>query len=230
MAITKQKKEEVVAELQDLFTNAKSIVFSDYQGINVKDFGTLRSELRKNEVNFKVAKKTLIKIAAEKAGFKDLPNNVLEGQVGAAFGMGDEVMAAKTLYEFSKKHDAIKLLGALMEGRSLSQEETLELAKIPGKEELLAKLVGSLNSPISGFHGTLYSLLRNFVGVVEAYKDKLEEEGPVQEMEVTPTEKPKKEEESTVKEKTVPEESTAKEKTVPEENPAKEADTNPDEN
>jgi len=178
MAITKQKKEEVVAELQDLFTNAKSIVFSDYKGVNVKDFGTLRGKLRENEVNFKVAKKTLIKIAAENAGVKNLSDEVLEGQVGVAFGMGDEVAAAKTLYEFSKSNEAIKLLGALMEGRNLSKEETLQLAKIPGKDELLAKLVGSMKSPISGFHGTLSSLLRNFVGVVGAYKDKLEKEGP----------------------------------------------------
>ncbi|MBD3156374.1 50S ribosomal protein L10, partial [Candidatus Peregrinibacteria bacterium] len=85
MAISKEKKKEVVAELQDLFTNAKSIVFSDYKGINVQDFGTLRGKLRENEVTFKVAKKTLIKIAAEKAGFKDLPDEVLEGQVGTAF-------------------------------------------------------------------------------------------------------------------------------------------------
>lgn len=181
MAISKEKKKEVVAELQDLFANAKSIVFSDYKGINVKDFGTLRGKLRENEVTFKVAKKTLIKIAAEKAGFKDLPDEVLEGQVGTAFSMGDEVAAAKTLYEFSKDNDSISLLGAIMEGENLSKEETLHLAQIPGREELLSKMVGSLQSPISGFHGALSSLLRNFVGVVGAYKDKLEKEGPATE-------------------------------------------------
>jgi large subunit ribosomal protein L10 len=176
MAISKEKKKEVVAELQDLFKNAKSIVFSDYKGINVKDFGTLRGKLRENEVTFKVAKKTLIKIAAEKAGFKNLPDEVLEGQVGTAFAMGDEVAAAKTLYEFSKDNNSISLLGAIMEGENLSKEETLHLAQIPGREELLSKMVGSLQSPISGFHGALSSLLRNFVGVVGAYKDKLEKE------------------------------------------------------
>ncbi len=186
MAISKEKKKEVVAELQDLFANAKSIVFSDYKGIKVKDFGTLRGKLRENEVTFKVAKKTLIKIAAEKAGFKDLPDEVLEGQVGTAFSMGDEVAAAKTLYEFSKDNDSISLLGAIMEGENLSKEETLHLAQIPGREELLSKMVGSLQSPISGFHGALSSLLRNFVGVVGAYKDKLEKEGPA------PEEKPEK--------------------------------------
>lgn len=174
MAVSKQKKEEVLAELNDLFANSKSVVFSGYKGVSVKDLSDLRRKLRKNEVTFKVAKKTLIKMAAEKAGFKDIPDEALDGQVGVAFGMGDEVAAAKTLFEFSKTNEAVSLLGALMEGRTLSKEETLQLAKIPSREELLAKLVGSMKSPISGFHGTLYSLLRSFVGVVGAYKEKLE--------------------------------------------------------
>ncbi len=174
MAVSKQKKEEVLAELNDLFANSKSVVFSGYKGVSVKDLSDLRRKLRKNEVTFKVAKKTLIKMAAEKAGFKDIPDEALDGQVGVAFGMGDEVAAVKTLFEFSKTNEAVSLLGALMEGRTLSKEETLQLAKIPSREELLAKLVGSMKSPISGFHGTLYSLLRSFVGVVGAYKEKLE--------------------------------------------------------
>ncbi len=178
MAITKDKKQEILKELTDLFENAKSVVFSDYKGVSVKEFGNLRSKLREKDVAYKVAKKTLIKLASEQAGFKDLPEEVLEGQVGIAFAQNDEIAAAKTLFEFSKNNKNIKLLGALMEGRTLTKEETLELAQIPGKEELLAKLVGSIKSPINGFHGVLSSLLRNFVGVVSAYKDKLEESGP----------------------------------------------------
>ncbi|MBA4336983.1 50S ribosomal protein L10 [bacterium] len=174
MAVSKQKKEEVMVELKELFSNSKSVVFSGYKGVSVKDLSDLRRKLRKNDVTFKVAKKTLIKRAAENAGFKDIPDEALEGQVGAAFGMGDEIAAAKTLFEFSKTNEGVKLLGSLMEGKILSKEETLQLAKIPSRTELLAKLVGSMKSPISGFHGTLYSLLRSFVGVVGAYKEKLE--------------------------------------------------------
>lgn len=178
MAVTKEKKEEVLNELSKLFENAKSIVFAEYKGLSVKDMRNLRKRMQSSDVTYKVAKKTLIKLAAEQAGFKDIPDSILEGQVGAAFGMNDEIAAAKTLYEFSKTNEHIRLLGAFMEGRTLSQAEALELAKIPGKEELLAKLVGSLKSPISGFHGILASLLRNFVGVIGAYKDKLEKEAP----------------------------------------------------
>ncbi|MFC1599451.1 50S ribosomal protein L10 [Patescibacteria group bacterium] len=196
MAVSKAKKEEVIAELTDLFKNSKSVVFSDYQGISVKDVQTLRRNLRDNDSTFKVAKKTLIKLAAKDAGFDEIPEEALVGQVGVAFSMGDEIAAAKTLYDFSKTNDAVKLLSAFMEGKTLSKEETLELAKIPGKDELLAKLVGSMKSPISGFHGVLYSLLRSFVGVVDAYRDSLpaEEAAPAPAPAPAPAEEPKAEE------------------------------------
>lgn len=179
MAVTKQKKEEIIAELTDLFKNSKSVVFANNHGISVKDAQTLRRSLRDNDSTFKVAKKTLIKLAAKEAGFDEIPEEALEGQVGVAFSMGDEIAAAKALYEFSKSNNSVKLLSAIMEGKALSKEQTLELAKIPGKDELLAKMVGSMKSPISGFHGVLYSLMRTFVGVVDAYKDsKPAEEAP----------------------------------------------------
>lgn len=196
MAVTKQKKEEVIAELVDLFKNSKSVVFSDYQGISVKDVQDLRRKLRENDSKFKVAKKTLIKLAAKDAGFPEIPEEALEGQVGVAFSMGDEIAAAKTLYDFSKSNDAVKLLSAFMEGEALSKEQTLELARIPGKDELLAKMVGSMKSPISGFHGVLYSLLRSFVGVVDAYRESkpAEEVAPAEEStEEAPKEEAKEE-------------------------------------
>lgn len=180
MAITKQKKEEILQSLSDLFGNSKSVVFSDYKGINVKDFGILRKKLKEKEVVYKVAKRTLIKLAAEKAGFKEIPDEALEGQIGLAFSQGDEIAAAKTLYEFSKSNKNLTLLGALMEGRTLTKNEILTLAEIPGKEELIAKFIGTLNYPISGFHGALSSLIRNLVGVLSSYKDKVEKEKPAE--------------------------------------------------
>lgn len=192
MAITKEKKQEIVKQLAQLFEDAKSVVFSDYRGLSVKDFNDLRSKLRDEDVDYKVAKKTLIKIAADKAGFKDIPEDVLSGQIGLAFSKDDEIIAAKTLYEFSKDNESLQLLGALMEGDIIEQEKTLELAKIPSKDELLAKLVGSIKAPVSGFHSSLHSLLRNFVGVMASYKDKVEQEGPKEEAKEEPKEEPKK--------------------------------------
>lgn len=181
MAITKDKKKEIVKQLSEHFENAKSVVFSDYKGLSVKDFNDLRRKLKDEDVAYKVAKKTLIKIAADKAGFKEIPEEVLDGQIGLAFSKDDEIIAAKTLYEFSKDNENIKLLGSLMEGNMLMSDKTIELAKIPAKDELLAKLVGSIKAPVSGFHSALHSLLRNFVSVLSSYKEKVEKESPKEE-------------------------------------------------
>jgi len=206
MPVTKQKKEEIVAELTDLFKNSKSVVFAQNHGISVKDVQTLRRNLRENDSTYKAAKKTLIKLAAKNAGFDEIPEEALDGQVAVAFSMNDEIAAAKTLYDFSKTNDTVKLLSAFMEGKTLSKEETIELAKIPGKDELLAKMVGSMKSPISGFHGVLYSLLRSFVGVVDAYKDSKPAEEPKAE------EKPAEEAKEEPKEEAKAEEPAADEK------------------
>jgi len=174
MPVTKQKKADILKDLDTYFNDAKSVVFTNYKGVSVKDISTLRRQLAAKDCKFKVAKKTLIKIAAAKAGFKDIPDESFTGQVGAAFSQGDEVAAAKILYDFSKTHEQIQLLGALMEGRALTKAETMVLAKLPGRQELLSRLVGSMKAPVSNFHGVLYALLRNFVGVVSAYKEKME--------------------------------------------------------
>ncbi len=217
MPVSKAKKEEVIAELTDLFKNSKSVVFTDYQGISVKDVQTLRRNLLDNDSQFKVAKKTLVKLAAKEAGFDEIPEEALVGQVGVAFSKGDEIAAAKTLYDFSKTNETVKLLSAIMEGKTLTQAETIELAKIPSRDELLAKMVGSMKSPISGFHGVLYSLLRSFVGVVDAYKDSLPaDEAPAKE---EPKEEAKTEEapaEEASKEEASKEEAQAEEEAKPE--------------
>jgi large subunit ribosomal protein L10 len=229
MPVTKQKKEEIIAELVDLFKNSKSVVFSDYQGISVKDIQELRSKLREKDSQFKVAKKTLIKIAAKDAGFDEIPEEGMVGQVGVAFSMGDEIAAAKTIYDFSKTHEAIKLLSAFMEGRALTHAEAMELAQIPGKEELLAKLVGSMNAPISGFHGVLYSLMRTFVGVVDAYREKVEKEGPEEAPATEEAPAPAAEEQNEQSEASGESEANEAEKAPAEEAKAEAEDTKPSE-
>ena len=175
MPLTKEQKVELLKEISEKMKDAKSVVFADYQGLTVEELKELRSKLREEGVSFKVAKKTLIRIAAEENGFDELPNEALEGPVGAAFSMEDEVVAAKILHNFSKDHDNLKLRGALFEGRVLSLSETKELSLIPGKEELYAKLVYLLNSPISGFHGALNNTISGFVRVLNAIKEKQEQ-------------------------------------------------------
>jgi len=175
MALNKDQKAEVLKKVSESMKDAKAVVFADYQGISVNDLDNLRSKLREAGVRFQIVKKTLIRLAAKENGFEEIPNEVLEGPVGAAFSMEDEIAAAKILATFAKKNKNVKLRGSLFEGRVLSVAETKELANLPGKEELLGKLVYLLKSPISGFHGVLYNTMGGFVRVLNAVKEKQEQ-------------------------------------------------------
>ncbi len=176
MALTREQKEDIVKKMTEQMKNAKSVVFADYKGLSVTDMQNLRTKLRESGVEFKITKKTLMKIAAKDAGFNDeLPQEVLEGPVGAAFSMEDELAAAKILFNYSKENKKLDLRGAIFEGRVLSVAETKELAQLPGKEELLAKFVYLVKSPIQGFHGVLSNTISGFVRVLDAVREKQEQ-------------------------------------------------------
>ncbi len=174
MAVTKAQKTVIKDDLVECFKKAKSAVFSQYDGTNVKNIRDLRKKLRGGNAEFKVARKTLIAIAAKEAGCPEVPEALLAGQVGVAFSYGDEVTAAKTVHDFAKSVDSVKIIGALFEGKYLSGAEAKVIASLPGREQLLAQLVGVLKGPISGFHGTLHGVLSKFVRTVEAVRAKKE--------------------------------------------------------
>lgn len=177
MAVTKEKKAEVLKGLDDRFGRAKSVYFADFRGLTVKDLHTLRGKLRDQNVEYVVAKKTLMKIAAKNSNLPEIPDDVMQGPVGAAFSYEDEIAAVKAMHEFAKKAENLKILGGLVEGRYVNKAEAIQLAQLPSKTELLAKLVGSMKAPISGFHGVLHGVMRGFVGVVNAYQEKKAKEG-----------------------------------------------------
>lgn len=176
MPLTKEQKQDILKKLVEQIKAAKSIIFADFEGLSVEEITELRNQMREQGASFKVAKKTLIRIAAKEAGYdQELSDDILEGSVGAAFSMEDEIAAAKILYNFSKKHKKLDLRGGLFEERVISVEETKQLAMLPGKEELLAKFVYLLKSPISGFHGVLNNTIAGFVRVLNAVKEKQEQ-------------------------------------------------------
>lgn len=172
MPVTRKQKQETLASLINSFKEAKTVVFAQYQGTNVKDIKLLRKKLREQKVGFKVARKTLMKLAAKERGFAEIPADFLQGPIGLAFGMGDEIAPAKTLHEFGKDHETIKMTGAIFEGKLIGAAEIKAIASLPAKEALLSSLVSLLKSPISGFHGVLHALLRNFVYVMSEVQKK----------------------------------------------------------
>lgn len=174
MAVTKVQKQEILKELVDSFKKSKSAVFGQYQGTNVKNIRALRKKLRENNAEFKVARKTLIALAAKEAGFPEVPESLLDGQIGIAFSNGDAIIGAKTLHDFGKDVESIKIIGAFFEGKYLDAASAKIIASLPGREQLLAQLVGMLKGPISGFHGTLHGILSGFVRAIDAVRQKKE--------------------------------------------------------
>jgi large subunit ribosomal protein L10 len=168
--LTRLQKEELVKKLLEQIKTSKVAVFSDYSGTSVGKMKKLRDELQKNGASYKIAKKRLLEIAFKEAGIEvDVKN--MQGQVGVAIGQEDEVSAAKVLQQFSKENKNFKVLQGILEGKILTENEVQALASLPSREELLAKLVGSINAPVSGFVNVLAGNLRNLVGVLKAISD-----------------------------------------------------------
>jgi len=172
MAVTKEKKAEVLKELNDKFGRAKAVYFSGYRGMTVKKMVALRKKLHKSGVDYAVAKKTLYKIAAKNNDYPEIPDEIMQGPVAAAFGYDDVVIPAKLLHEFTKEAEQLEILGGMVEKKFVSKAQAMELAMLPSREQLLAKLVGSMKAPISGFHGVLSGVLRKIVYALAAVRDK----------------------------------------------------------
>lgn len=167
MPATRQQKELILKDLTEKFKNAKSVVAADYKGVKVKELQSLRKDLKSTNGSLKISKKTLMKLALKENGYPEIPTEIMEGPVALAFSE-DEISAAKTLYNFATKNPNLKLLGGFMDGEVLNLKQVIELAKIPGKLELYAKMLGSMQSPVYGFHAVLNGLMRNFVYVLSA--------------------------------------------------------------
>lgn len=167
MAKSKEQKEQIVAQLKHDFGRAKSVVFANFQGLTVAETEELRSKARAEGVGVYVAKKTLLERAVEQSDIDDVSPRAFDGGVATFFGFEDVVAPAKIVHEFSKDHEAVEILGGAMEGSGIAVEQVKALAALPSKQELLAKLVGSLNAPMSGFANVLAGNLRGLVTVLD---------------------------------------------------------------
>lgn len=169
--LTKQQKIELVKGLTGKIKASKSAVFVDYKGLKVKDSTDLKRSLRKAGVDYVVVRKTLLDIALKNAGIEGASIKALDGQIALSLSNTDEVSGAKIIDTFSKTNENVKMLGGVLGMQVMNADEVKALAKIPSKEELLAKLVGTLNAPISGFVNVLAGNLRGLVQVLNAVKE-----------------------------------------------------------
>ena len=143
-------KEAKVAEIKEKLQKANSVVINKYQGLTVEEDTLLRKNLREAGVEYKVYKNTLVTIAAKELGLEGIVE-YLEGPVSIAFGYEDVTVAARVLNDFAKDHKKLELKAGIVEGEVYDEAKIKQLATIPSKEVLIAKLLGSIKSPISSF-------------------------------------------------------------------------------
>jgi len=168
MSKTRTQKEAVVEILADKMRRMKSAAFVSVHGYTMKDADALRIKAKQAGVEVAVTKKTLLKRAADQA----FDAHAFEGSILSAFSFSDEVSAAKLLAALVKEKTDMKIVGGILEGEIVEVEKIKMLATLPGKQELLGKMVGSLQAPISGFVNVLVGNLRGLVTVLKAVQEK----------------------------------------------------------
>lgn len=174
MAKSKQQKKEIVAELTDKLNKAKSVVLTNYQGITVSEIQELRKQMSEQAVDYHVVKNTLLKVSWDQSELKDVKLEKQDGPVAVALGYEDEVAPAKLVYEFAKTHKQLEMISGVLENKLLTKEEIEALAKLPSRDELIAKTVGSIKAPLTGFVNVLAGNLRGLVGALNAIKEQKE--------------------------------------------------------
>ncbi|SET78591.1 LSU ribosomal protein L10P [Natronincola peptidivorans] len=159
-----EMKKEVVAEITEKFQNSTAAVVVHYRGLKVEEVTELRNKFREAGVEYKVYKNTLTRRAAENAGMEELVKELV-GPNAIAFSYDDPIAPAKIANEFAKTHKKLELKVGVVEGTFYNEDKLKELADVPAREVLIAKLLGSLKAPIS-----------NFAYLVQAIADKKAEE------------------------------------------------------
>ena len=168
-----ESKKAVVESLTGKIQDATSVVFVDYKGITVAQDTELRRKMREAGVHYNVVKNTLLRIAAEQAGIEGLEPS-LEKNTAIAVSPEDPVAVAKIVCEFAKENKELKVKVGVLDGKVIGADEIKALASLPPKEVLIAKMLGSMNAPISGFVNVLQGTIRNVVYALEAVRKQKE--------------------------------------------------------
>jgi len=162
-----------VADLKDVFSRAKAVYFTDYHGLDVEKITELRREFFNEDIEYRVAKNTLLKIAIDENSI-DCIDGVFSGSTAIAVSYDEPSSPAKIIKNFNKKYELPKVKGVFFDGEFFPSSDFERIANLPSKNELLAELVSMLNSPIQKFVSTISSPLGNLVSVLESVKQKKE--------------------------------------------------------
>ena len=167
------KKVATAVNLEQMLQESSSVLMADFTGLSVAQFDNLRLECFKNEIRFFVTKNTLAKLVFEKLGHTGF-DKILTGPTGFCFGFDDPIVPIRILYDFIKVHKLPEVKACLLDGKIYNPEQVEELKDIPSRDVLIGMIVGSIASPLGGFVSTLNEIVRSFVSVVDAVREKAE--------------------------------------------------------
>jgi large subunit ribosomal protein L10 len=168
--VNKESKGNMVSELSELLNSSKATFLADYRGMDVEAVNKLRGELRQVGVDYRVAKNTLLRIAAKGTAAECL-ESYLQGPTAVAFARDDVAAPAKVLADLAKDSKFFELKGGVMDGKPLTVEDIKALANLPSREVLLGKMLGSINAPATNFVGVLAAVPRSLVQVLAAIQE-----------------------------------------------------------
>lgn len=163
---TKERKQEIVGELQEFFNNGKVVIVADLTGLTVAEFTSFRRTLRTNNAKLRVAKNTLVKRAIGETEYKQL-ETLAKGPSGFIVGYDDPAAPAKAVNDYLKQIKKGSVRGGVLEGKALNAEDIKALATLPSKEQLLSSIMGSLDSGAGGIAGILSAVIRDIAYLVE---------------------------------------------------------------
>jgi large subunit ribosomal protein L10 len=172
MAVSRSAKEDILQGLKDRFSRAKSVVVTRNDGVSVASIEKMRKAMRAEGIDHVVAKTTLIELAAKDAGLPELPADLMAGPVALTFGYSDEVAAPRMVKSLNKDDEKLVPVGAMIGTRILNTAQLLELASLPGRQELYAMLLSRFNGPISRFVRTIGNPISSFARVLGAIAEK----------------------------------------------------------
>ena len=162
-----EAKQAIVQEIADKMKNAQGTVVVEYRCLKVEEVTELRKKARENNIDYKVYKNSMMRFAAKEAGVEGLLD-VLVGPTAIAFCEDDPVAPAKLINDFAGEHKALEIKAGVVEGKVLDVAGVKELAELPPREVLVAKVLGGLNAPISGFANVLNANLKGLVVALNA--------------------------------------------------------------
>lgn len=164
------EKETMVAEIKDRFNDADAVLMIDYRGLSVKEMQELRGDLRELGSEVKIYKNSLTEIAIRELALPSM-DEYLAGPTAFVFINDDPVGPAKALTKFAKAHQALELKGGFVDDQVIGAEGVKAIAMLPSREELIAKLLGSMNNPLVGFARVLNGPVEAFARTVQGVAD-----------------------------------------------------------